>query len=95
MIRLACKIPMKVVLACSGGRDSMSALEFLLNGKREVELAYFDHKTSHGSEASAFVWDTAFQLGLTAHVGYALTDREKKESQEAYWHRERHNFFER
>ena len=41
MIRLACKIPIEVVLACSGGRDSMSALEFLVRGKRRITVAYF------------------------------------------------------
>ena len=55
MIKLACKIPKKVVLACSGGRDSMSALEFLIRGRREVTVAYFNHATSHGDAAETFL----------------------------------------
>ena len=51
MIKLACKIPKKVVLACSGGRDSMSALEFLVKGRRDVTVAYFNHGTDHGDDA--------------------------------------------
>lgn len=95
MIRLACKIPEKVILACSGGRDSMSALEFLLRGRREVELAYFNHETNHSAEAESFVVHTAEQLGLTYHIGFPIDKKNKKESDEAYWHRERHAFFKR
>ena len=39
------------MLACSGGRDSMSALEFLVRGRREVTVAYFNHSTPHGEDA--------------------------------------------
>ena len=95
MIRLACKIPNKVILACSGGRDSMSALEFLLKGKRDVELAYFNHKTQHSEEAEGFVSQIAEQLGLTYYIGFPIDKKAKKESDEAYWHRERHSFFKR
>jgi len=93
MIKLACKIPSKVVLACSGGRDSMSALEFLLKGRRKVEIAYFNHETDHGNEAESFVADVAENLGLSYYVSMPHTKRMKKESLEAYWHRERYEFF--
>ena len=59
MPKLACKIPVKVALACSGGRDSMSALDFLLRGKREVKLVHFNHGTPGSLEAEAFVAKTA------------------------------------
>jgi tRNA(Ile)-lysidine synthase len=95
MIRLACKIPERVILACSGGRDSMSALEFLLRGRREVELAYFNHETAHSHDAENFVIKHAKSLGLTYHIGLPLSSKEKKESLETYWHRERHRFFEK
>lgn len=93
MIRLACKIPNKVILACSGGRDSMSALEFLLRGRRTVEIAYFNHETEHGKEAESFVAKSAERLGLPYYISMPHSKREKKESLESYWHRERYDFF--
>lgn len=95
MIKLSCKIPKKVVLACSGGRDSMSALDFLLRGRREVDLAYFDHGTDHSKEAESFVRSVSKDYDLPLHVGSLGSTRQKKESLEAYWHRERHSFFEK
>ena len=95
MIRLACKIPERVILACSGGRDSMSVLEFLLRGRRDVEIAYFNHETEHGQEAENHVVKTAESLGLAYHISMPFTKRRKKESLETYWHRERHGFFEK
>ncbi len=90
MIRLACKIPIEVVLACSGGRDSMSALEFLVRGKRRVTVAYFNHGTPHGDEAEEFVRDFCSSrsipcvVGRYPHVGKAS---------EAAWRQARYEFF--
>jgi tRNA(Ile)-lysidine synthase len=95
MIKLSCKIPKKVVLACSGGRDSMSALDFLLRGRRQVELAYFNHGTNHGKEAESFVRSISVDHNIPLHVGSLTSNRQKKESLEAYWHRQRHFFFEK
>ena len=73
----------------------MSALEFLLRGRREVEIAYFNHKTDHGDKAENFVTLMAADLGLSCYVGYPVSEKKRKESQEAFWHRERHSFFEK
>ena len=94
MIRLACKIPEKVVLACSGGRDSMSALEFLLNGKREVTLAYFNHGTSHGREAENFVRSVSKSLDIPLIVEDLCEKTPKGRSSEDFWHEKRYEFFE-
>ncbi len=72
----------------------MSALEFLLNGRKEVSIAHFNHSTSHSAEAEDFVVEEAKKMGLSVYVGYPRSTRGKNESQEAYWHRERHAFFE-
>lgn len=71
----------------------MSALEFLLRGRRSVEIAYFNHETAHGREAEDFVISTAERLGLTYYISMPHSKRKKKESLEAYWHRERYDFF--
>jgi len=72
----------------------MSALEFLLRGRRKVEIAHFNHGTEHGEKAETFVADLASNLGLPCSVGYVKSEKKRKESQESFWHRERHAFFE-
>lgn len=54
MIHLQGKLLRGVVLACSGGVDSMAALDFLLRNHR-VTVAYFNHKTEHGAAASTWL----------------------------------------
>jgi len=90
MIRLACKIPIEVVLACSGGRDSMSALEFLVRGKRHVTVAYFNHGTSHGDEAEEFVREFCAARGIPCVVGRYPKDGK---ASEASWRQARYEFF--
>ena len=93
MIQLACKIPRKVVLACSGGKDSMSALEFLLKGRREVTVAHFNHGTSHGRHAHNFLekFCNDNDLNFTAEVNNDQCP--KGVSKEAFWRDKRYKFF--
>ena len=93
MIRLACKIPKKVTLACSGGRDSMSALEFLLRGKRDVTVAYYNHGTIHGFEAYDFLKATCSSKGLDFVHDVCTEDVPSRKSKEEFWREQRYNFF--
>ena len=90
MPKLACKIPVKVALACSGGRDSMSALDFLLRGKREVKLIHFNHSTPGSLEAEAFVVKTAAAKNLECVVGRAPPGLAQNENS---WREARYDFF--
>lgn len=54
MIRLLGKVPRDIVLACSGGVDSMAALDFLSRNHR-VTVAYFNHQTEHGRKSSKWL----------------------------------------
>ena len=74
MPKLACKIPEKVALACSGGADSMSALSFLLKGKREVVLLHFNHGTKGSDIAEDFVLRIAEQSKLNLRNWSAKDD---------------------
>lgn len=38
-------LPNRIGVACSGGPDSMAALDFVLNTRREVSVFTFDHNT--------------------------------------------------
>jgi len=92
VIKLACKIPKKVVLACSGGRDSMSALEFLVRGRREVTVAYFNHATPHGDDAEEFLGSFCDRQKLPLVVDRYKHQDPLKKPTEASWREKRYEF---
>lgn len=94
MIRIIGKIPRKVTIACSGGVDSMVFAHFLLQGKRNVELAYFDHDTLHSKKAQDFVENYAEKNKLNLTIG-KIKGFKRKRSLEEFWRDERYNFFNR
>lgn len=94
MIKLACKIPKKVVLACSGGRDSMSALEFLVRGRRAVTVAYFNHATPHGDDAETFLRSFCESQGFPLVVGKYNHKDDSRGPSEASWREQRYEFLE-
>ena len=93
MIKLACSIPNSITLACSGGSDSMVALDFLLRGRKKVRVAYFNHGTSHGQEAESFLKSFCKYRELELIVGHINRDKSSKESPEEYWRNQRLNWF--
>ena len=54
MLRVLGKIPREVVVAVSGGPDSMAILDFLSNN-HNVTVAHFDHGTAFGKDCKYFV----------------------------------------
>jgi len=91
MIRIIKKIPHKVTIACSGGIDSMAFTHFLLQGKKQVELAYFNHDTAFARKSEDFVREYAKQNNLKLHVG-RVKGRKEKRSLEEFWRDERYSF---
>lgn len=55
MIKLLDKVPKKITLCCSGGPDSMAALDFLTKGKRKISVLHFDHNTPHSKKGRVLV----------------------------------------
>ena len=94
MIRIIGKIPHKVTIACSGGIDSMVFTHFLLQGKRKVDLAYFDHDTGHSKKAQKFVEEYAEKNKLNLTIGKVKGFKGKR-SLEEFWRDERYDFFNR
>jgi len=80
------------ILACSGGSDSMAAFAFLKNGKHDFEVAYFNHGTSHGKDAEYHVTKICEEQGKKLHIGTIQNQKQKKESPEEYWRKERYSF---
>jgi len=71
----------------------MSALEFLINGRRNITLAHFDHGTSHSQEAADFILKAGESLGLQVIIDCLKEEPPKGKSKEAHWHDERYQFF--
>lgn len=94
MIRIIDKIPSNVVIACSGGIDSMVVTNFLLQGRRNVRLAYFNHDTSHSMQAQNFVEKFAEDNKLDLFIG-KIQGTKGKRSMEEFWRDERYSFFNR
>ncbi len=92
MIRIIGKIPRKVTIACSGGIDSMVVAHFLRQSKRKVNLAYFNHDTTHSKVAEDFVTNYAEKNSLTLFKGRVRGHRGKR-SLEEFWRDERYEFF--
>ena len=94
MIRIIGKIPSNVVVACSGGIDSMVVTHFFMQGRRNVKLAYFNHDTSHSRDAHKFVEEYANKNNLDLFIGKVKGTKGKR-SMEEFWRDERYSFFER
>lgn len=93
MIRFLGDLPANCTVAFSGGVDSVAAADFLLNGKKSVNLAFFDHGTETSKDARKFVEKFASIRGLELIVGKIEREKKKDESLEEYWRNERYHFF--
>lgn len=95
MIKLQGKLPREIYVACSGGVDSMAAVDFLKRN-HDVFVLYFNHGTHHGMKAMKFVnnYCADNDIGFLTNTGI---DREKhpNESQEEYWRSIRYDWLER
>lgn len=94
MIKLQGKLPRQVWLACSGGVDSMAALDFL-SRNHQVNVLHFNHNTAHGEQAQAFVERQCAMRGVPLTVGEAKGTTPPGPSREAWWREQRYEFFDK
>ena len=92
MIRIIKNLPPRITVACSGGVDSMVFTNFLLEGRRKVDLAYFNHDTPHSKHAEKFIREYAAKNKLLLTIGRVKGKREKNQSIEEFWRDERYKF---
>jgi tRNA(Ile)-lysidine synthase len=103
MIQLQGKLDRGINVACSGGVDSMAAVDFLRRN-HNCNLLFFDHGTDTSTDAKQFLQDfisdknreykeTPNATSLTLEMGAITRSKEKKESWEEYWRNERYAFF--
>ena len=93
MIRYLDNLPTQCALAFSGGVDSVAIADFLLNGKRDVKLAFFHHGTLTSARAHEFVTSFARERGVELVVGRISHEKPKEKSLEEFWRDERQDFF--
>lgn len=92
MIPLATQIPSKLYVACSGGPDSMFALNFVLNGRRNVKVLFFNHGTDCSKYSLELVQEYCFEKKLELIIG-ELSNITPTSNLESFWRKERHAFF--
>ena len=103
MFKIQGKLPRTVNVACSGGVDSMAAVDFLRRN-HNVNLLFFDHGTDTSKEALEFLTKFAARknrefndkpIGSNISIKTSKISRPKhqRESQEEYWRNERYKFF--
>ena len=78
-------------LACSGGVDSMAILDFLINGRYNPHVLYFNHNTEHGDEAEEFITNYCKEKRLKLTIG--RTDLKPTSNKEKIWSDLRYEFF--
>lgn len=93
MLTLACQIPDSVYVACSGGLDSMTVLNFLTNSKRDIAVVHIDHGTIHAADAKSFVMRESSRLGIPSRFFPINKAKGPNESDEEHWRNERYRIF--
>ena len=92
MLRVLGKLPRELVVAVSGGPDSMAILDFL-NNSHKVTAYYFDHGTDFGVDGYRFLKDYCGKKNIPLVVDYISSSRPKGKSLEEHWRDERYKFF--
>ena len=91
MIKLMEKLPREFYVACSGGVDSMAALDFLRRN-HTVAAAYFDHGSDNSKDSLQFVQRYCDTENIPLVTGTVNRERRRNESLEAYWREQRYEF---
>lgn len=66
--------------------------DFLLNGKRDVQLAFFHHGTVNSERAEDFVRKFADERRVPLRIGRINSEKSRGLSPEEFWRNERYSF---
>lgn len=91
MIKMLMPLPKKLIVACSGGVDSMAALDFL-SRNHAVTAAYFDHRTESSVGSLQFVANYCKSRGIPLELGIINKDKPASKSLEEHWRDERYGW---
>jgi tRNA(Ile)-lysidine synthase len=99
MIQLQGKLEREVWVACSGGIDSMVAVDFL-SRNHKVNVMFFDHGTQTSSEAKEFLKEVYYRHSdynptpcHSLNFGTVSRAKNANESLEEYWRNMRYEWF--
>jgi tRNA(Ile)-lysidine synthase len=92
MIKLQGKLPRKLYLACSGGVDSMAALDFLRRN-HHVTVLHVNHSTAHGDLAYRFLRDYCMKIDIEMITYEIRGTIPPGPSKEEWWREHRYSFF--
>jgi len=92
MLKFIGDLPRKCTIAFSGGIDSVVISDFLLNGKRDVQLAFFHHGTINSERAEEFVRKFADERRVPLRIGRINSEKSRGLSPEEFWRNERYSF---
>ncbi len=92
MIKVLGQIPKgEFGIACSGGVDSMAILHFLVKGRYNPHVIYFNHNTEHGNLAEKFITEYCSNNNLNLFIG--RTELKPTSNKEKIWSNLRYEFF--
>ena len=91
MIKLLFSIPKDVIVAFSGGVDSVAVVDFL-SRKHNVSCAFFHHNTANSERAFKFVSKFCEHKQLPLFVGLLNDNKPKNQSAEEFWRNKRYEF---
>lgn len=86
------KIRSKITVALSGGVDSVAALDYIANGKYDVDAVFVDHRTETSAIARPLVEQMADNYNIRLHIS-ELSDPPSDKSHELWWREQRYEIF--
>ena len=91
MLKLLFSLPNEIVVALSGGVDSVAITDFL-SQKHKVTCAFFHHGTENSERALEFVAKFCAERELPLMIGMIKNVKPKELSMEEHWRNERYDF---
>jgi len=91
MLKLLFPLPNEIVVALSGGVDSVAITDFL-SQKHKVTCAFFHHGTENSERALEFVAKLCTERNLPLMIGLIKNSKPKELSTEEHWRNERYAF---
>lgn len=91
MIKLLVPLPKKITIACSGGVDSMAAVDFL-SRKHNITVAFYHHGTKTSDKAIEFVAKYCSEKNIPVMYGMISGEKPKDKSLEEHWRDMRYKF---
>jgi tRNA(Ile)-lysidine synthase len=91
MLKLLFPLPNEIVIALSGGVDSVAITDFL-SRNHKVNCAFFHHGTENSERAFEFVANFCTERNLPLMFGNIRNDKPKELSMEEHWRNERYDF---